>query len=55
MYGLPVMSCVNRMTHEDDGAGKTVARIQAGALIISQEVGGGQDITGMDTNWPNKS
>ena len=55
MHGLPIMSCVNGMTHEAEGAGKTLAWIQAGALIISQEVGGGQDITGMDTSWPHQS
>ena len=55
MHGLPIMSCVNGMTHEAEGAGKTLAWIQAGALIISQEVGGRQDITGMDTSWPHQS
>ena len=50
MHGLPIMSCVNGMIHEAEGAGKTLAWIQAGALSISQEVGGGQDLTGMDTS-----
>ena len=54
MHGLPIMRCVNGMIHEAEGAGKTLAWIQAGALIISQEVGGRQDITGMDTSWAQR-
>ena len=54
MHGLPIMSCVNGMTHEAEGAVKTLGWIQAGALINRHEIGGGQDITGMDTSWPHQ-
>ena len=39
MHGLSIMSCVNGMTHEVEGVGKTLAWMQAGALMIIQEVG----------------